>query len=70
MTRPAIWKYGLVCLYNGGLGQVFYDHSTFQSDTRVFEWHIYDPKDFGRVALGQLAPHMVQPAEIAFDPAS
>jgi hypothetical protein len=60
-------KYGLVCLYNGGLGQVFYDHSTFQSDAREIEWHIYDPNDFGRVARGELAPHMVQPAEIAFD---
>jgi hypothetical protein len=61
-------KYGLIGIYNGMLGQVFYDHSTFQSDSRVFEWHIFDPKDFGKVALGQLAPHMVQPAEMVFDP--
>lgn len=60
-------KYGLIGIYNGALGQVFYDHSTFQADSRVFEWHIFDPTDFGKVAVGQLAPHMVQPAEMVLD---
>lgn len=53
---------GILGLYNGGLGQTFYDHSTFQHDTRIAEWHVYDLDE-----LGTRPPHMVQPAEIALD---
>jgi hypothetical protein len=60
-------KHGLVCLYNGGLGQVFYDHSTFQSDSRVIEWHIHDLDDLGKGSTGVIPHQLVQPAEIAFD---
>jgi hypothetical protein len=62
--EDATKKQGLIGLMAGGLGALFYNHSTFMCQSSRTELHIIDVDDLGKAKQGLIAPHMVQPAEI------